>query len=79
MWVSLFIEAFVGKLHGLAVPTLGQLGQQKKILAENLGQVVQDVKFEFSRTEKSTLGQVAEAGKYKVLVQNNILLKNTDF
>ena len=57
---------------------LGQAGQAKKILAENLGQVVQDVKFEFSRTEKSTLGQVAEAGKSKVLVQNNILLKITD-
>jgi len=65
------------KVHGLAVPTSGS--STKKILAENLGQVVQDVKFEFSRTEKSTLGQAAEAGKSKVLVQNNILLKITDY
>ena len=56
----------------------GSAGSSKKNSGGNLAQVEQDVKFEFSRPEKSTLGQVAEAGKSKVLVQNNILLKITD-
>jgi len=42
------------RLHALTVPTWVKRVKQKNILAENLGQVVQDVKFEFSRTEKST-------------------------
>ena len=46
------LNLLLEKVHGLAVPTSGS--STKKILAENLGQVVQDVKFEFSRTEKST-------------------------
>ena len=47
-------SAIMNRFHGLAVPTWVKRVKQKKILAENLGQVVQDVKFEFSRTEKST-------------------------
>jgi len=44
-----------------------------------LEQVEQDVKFKFSQPENSTLEQVAQAVKFKVLVQNLIFFKNNRF
>jgi len=62
--------------HGLAVPRWNKWVKAKKILAKFLAQVAQAV---FSRPENSTLEQVAQAVKFKPLVQNLNRLKITDF
>jgi len=55
--------------------TFEQVGQRKKNSGRVLAQVAQAV---FSQPEYSTLEQVAQAVKFKVLVQNLNLLRITD-
>ena len=65
--------------HGLVVPRWNKWNKAWVDTRISGAQVEQAVKFEFSRRENSTLEQVVQAVKFKVLVQNLNLLKITDF